>query len=381
MSYHVTTSIPYGNAADVRIDESSSPPTIEFTPHPHGGPEALWFCFRIECDASAPDPQLRLVLKHYSTVAYTHLERPDTIRPVFRSSATDWQRLGPPERIELPDGRFNLAWTLAAMRPGVWVEVAFCYPHGQEHVDALVTDSRGYWQADAIGVSAAGRRMTRLSHTCDNSEVKPQGVYLIAQQHAGETPGGWVLHGLLSGLAELKPPRLLVWSVPLTNIDGVEQGDYGKDSFPYDLNRAWGTPPMRHETLVIQQDMRLWATRCAPLVALDFHAPGPCETAGVYCYPPDPQQAPKRAAAVQGWIERFREALGEYAAADFARVAHYRSRWETPDFCDFAGLELGCPALAFETPYALAADGKILLTREHYQDIGRHLATAIAANC
>lgn len=378
MPLQVTTAIPYGNATDVRIDESTSPPTLEFAAHPHGGPEALWFCFRVESAGPAP-PQLRLVLKYYRSLAYSHPDRTDTIRPVWRTTREDWRRLDAPQRVEQPDGQIQLAWTVTAPPAGDWLELAFCYPHGREHLDALVAGSAGYWKADSIGVSAAGRPIVRLSHAYGNPSAKLPGVYLIAQQHAAETPGGWVLHGLLGALAELKASDLLAWSVPLTNIDGVEAGDYGKDNFPYDLNRAWGIAPMRHETLVIQHDMRLWAERCTPTLALDFHAPGPCETTGIYCYRPDAQQAPERAAAAQPWIDLFRGCLGEYAAPDFARVVHYRSRWETPDFCDFAGLEFGCPALAFETPYALAAEGKILLTREHYQDIGRRLASAIVA--
>jgi len=379
MLYRIHTDLSHGNAADVRIDECTSPPTVEFTPHPHGGPEALWFCFRIERTGTAAPDELRLLLKHYASVAYTHRDCTDALRPVLRSTATDWQRLDAPQRSELTDGRIQVSWIVRWPGQASWIEVAFCYPHGEEQVKALVAESGGYWRGEAIGVSAGGRPMIRLSNGCGESAAKPPGLYLLAQQHAGEMPGGWVLDGLLRGLGEQKPPRLVAWCVPLANIDGVKQGDYGKDNFPYDLNRAWGTPAMRHETLVLQQDMRLWAQRCTPRLALDFHAPGPCETAGVYCYPPDPDTAPKRAAAAQPWIELFREALGEYAAGDFARVVHYRSRWETRDFCDFAGLELGCPALAFETPYALAGEGRLLLERSPYGEIGRRLAGAIAS--
>ena len=42
-------------------------------------------------------------------------------------------------------------------------------------------------------------------------------------------------------------------------LDDVLSGAYGKDPFPHDLNRAWGDPPMRHETLVMRHDIRRWA--------------------------------------------------------------------------------------------------------------------------
>ncbi|MCC7145496.1 MAG: hypothetical protein IT443_03550 [Phycisphaeraceae bacterium] len=379
MTYRVRDDLPSGNVADVHIDENASLPRIAFSAHPRGGPEALWFHFRVERTGAAAgaEGQLQLVLKHYLSLAYTSAELTDSMRPVLRSPYQDWQRLDAPQRIDLPDGQIDLTWTVPAPAAGAWIEVAFCYPYTPDDLARLIDQTGGYWRADAIGLSATGEPITRLSNRYAPPAAAEPGIYLIARQHAGETPGGWVLDGLLRALAAAGDTSPLTWVVPIADVDGCVGGDYGKDQFPYDLNRAWGRPAMRHEVLVLQHDLRRWAQRCRPALALDFHAPGACENTGVYCYPPDPDDAPKRRALADPWLERLREALGEYAAGNFARVAKYRSRWETPDFCEFVGLELGCPAVAIETCYALAGAGKILLTRQSYQDIGCRLAKAI----
>jgi hypothetical protein len=162
----------------------------------------------------------------------------------------------------------------------------------------------------------------------------------------------------------------------LTNIDGVENGDYGKDNFPYDLNRAWGRPPMRHEVLVMQADMQRWTQRCRPTLAIDFHAPGACETSGIYAYVPDPERDQAHSQAVLPWAEAVEAALAStYAAASFSRVAHYPSRWETPRLTTYSWYDLGVPAITFETPYALI--GEHVMTREDYGDAGRRIAAGV----
>ena len=94
-------------------------------------------------------------------------------------------------------------------------------------------------------------------------------------------PGSWVLDGLLRHAAQaLDPSQLLIWVTPFAHLDGIVQGDYGKDPFPWDLNRAWTTPPMRHEVRVMQSDMTRWSQRCQPALVLDLHAPSPGEADG-----------------------------------------------------------------------------------------------------
>lgn len=377
MPLRVETRVPYGNACDVEVHEEPDLAEVRFTADPHGGPEALWFCFRVveEQPGASRARQIRLVLKHIGNL----LGGGDgsRLRPVVRFSGADWQRLefGTPE--VLPDGRRQAAWIVGAPNP--ILDVAFCYPYGPPEVEALVRDTKGYWSADTIGVSQAGRPLLRLCNDPGLLGSHRPGLYLIARQHSGETPGSWVLDGFLRQMAEEGEAAPLVWAVPLTNIDGVLQGDYGKDNFPWDLNRAWGSPPMRHEVLVLQRDMQRWKTRCRPVLAVDFHAPGASETDGIYAYVPDPQQQKEAHAAALSWTIPIQKALTcEYAAEKFTRVAAYASRWEQSPRARFGGYcreVLGVCSLTFEIPYAMA--GSTLLTCEHYREAGRRMARAV----
>jgi hypothetical protein len=368
----IHTQIPYGNACDVEImpGEVSE---VRFAPDPHGGPECLWFCFRLEQD----DPEdrasrVRLTLKHSANMlgGYSPLE----MRSVCRYAGGDWERLGVPDVEVLPDGRNRVTWTVAA--PKTTVDVAYCYPYGPPEVDALMRETDGYWRADTIGVSQSARPLVRLSNDYGQEGATRPGLYVLARQHAGETPGSWVLDGFLRRLTEMGSDAPLVWAVPLTNIDGVMGGDYGKDNFPYDLNRAWGTPPMRHEVLVLQHDFERWKERCRPALAIDLHAPGACETTGIYVYVPDPATYPEMHASVLEWTAAIKSALKpEYASRVFERIADYPSRWETPAFSRYSWTKHDLCGIGVETPYAMIGDK--VLTRTDYREAGARMADGV----
>ena len=78
------------------------------------------------------------------------------------------------------------------------------------------------------------------------------------------------------------------------------------------------------------------------------------------------------------WAECLGAALGEeYAAPEFARIATYPSRWDSPGFSTYCAETLDIPGICIETPYAAVNDR--LLTIEHYREIGRRMAEAILA--
>jgi hypothetical protein len=376
MPIELDDTFPAANACAVAVAERGGATDVHFAPDPHGGPECLWFHLRLRVRPPAPPGGLRLVLRHAGNAL--GLNNPAGLRPVWRADGGDWQRLPPGQPHPLPDGRRDIAWNLDAPRREA--ELALCYPYGGAELDTLVAETGGYWQADEVGVSQGARPLVRLSNDYGREGDGRPGVYLIARQHAGETPGSWVLDGLLRQLAAAPDAAPRVWTVPLANIDGIEQGDYGKDNFPYDLNRAWGAAPMRHETLVVQRDLRRWRARCRPVAALDFHAPGGTESGGMYGYLPDPARLPEMHEAVRRLAEDLAAALTDrYAASDFARLADYPSRWTTPTFATFCCRQLAVPSFALETPYALA--GRTLLTRRAYRDAGRRVAEFLRARC
>lgn len=371
----VRTNVPFGNAANVRVLPAPSATEVRFTPDPHGGPECLWFCFRAcRTRGGGQLGQLRLVLECPDTMLGGN--RPSNFRPVFRQPDEQWRRAGAPELTDLPDGRHQAVWTLSSAKP--WLDFAFSFPYGRDEVGRLVQQTGNYWRVDTIGVSQGGRPLLRLSNDYGRPKGDRPGLYLMARQHSGEVSGSWVLDGVLRRMAELGNSAPLVWAVPLANIDGVELGDYGKDNFPYDLNRAWGKPAMRHETQVFQQDMRRWAQRCRPVAGFDFHSPGASETEGMYTFLHASEKQPDVPKQAALWAAAVGESLGPgLAAAQFARSGDYHSRWDTPRFGGFCQEELRIPGLSVETPYAIIHG--TLMTREKYQEAGRRVADALAA--
>ncbi len=373
MSVILDTNVPHGNACDICVEKMSGGCTVTFAADPHGGPETLWFCFQLRHHDNRDRPlgKVRLVLKHLDNMLTA--PKPETIRPVYRPNGETWQRLDAGRAEVLPDGRTRAVWEIDTH--ACRLDVATCYPYGMGEVEALVRETGGFWQADTIGVSQAGRPLVRLSNAPGAEGSDRPGLYLTARQHAAETPGSWVLDGLLRQIATHGEKAPLIWAVPLTNIDGVEQGDYGKDNFPYDLNRAWGVPAMRHEVLIFQRDITRWRRRCRPVGGIDFHGPSLHEATGCYAFLPKPGTYTGVHEASRRWGDRLAAALGsDYAADPFGRVAGYASRWETPTFCSHMA-SLGLPAMSVETPYS-QIEQKVLTPAE-YAEIGRRIAAAV----
>ena len=385
MALAVTDDIPYGNVCDVNIRQRRDVCEVEFAASAHGGAERLWFCMRLQQEGGKTSAsRLRLVLKHVTSMLGCH--KPELIRPVARTGGGDWSRMGPGSVETTEDGRIRIAWELEA--PVSFMDIAFCYPYGRPDLETLISDTDCYWRAETIGVSQCDRPIMRLSNDSGQEGGERPGLYFIARQHSAETPGSWVLDGVLRQLADCEDAPL-VWAVPLSNIDGVEQGDYGKDNFPWDVNRAWGEVPMRHETVAIQRDLAAWTKRCRPMLGLDFHAPCGTEYDGAYTFIPKQTNFPELHEQTRQWTERIRVALGEYAAPKFTRTADYASRWQlpdlttgswyTPNFTRYCASHLQMPVFTLETPYALIGD--ILMGREQYRELGGRIAHELVELC
>lgn len=371
MSLKVNTNIPGGNAADIEILDDGICPEVCFASDPYESPEALWFCFRLVETENGParPTKVRLTWKHFDTIRGN--ADSTACRPVFQPAGHAWSRLKQGEEKRTPDGRREISWLIP--HPAPTTDVAFCFPYGETDVHSLLQRYPNYWQTASIGVSQGGRRMARLSNADGTQDGRQPGFYVVARQHAGETPGSWVLDGLLQHLAQIRKAGYVVWAVPLVDVDGIVRGHYGKDHYPYDLDHAWGQPPMRHETLVIRQDVLRWKARCRPILALDLQAPGACEQDGVYAYVGNETNAPLAGEETKWCNVMQNELQAEFAAPEFKRVANQPTRWNTPGFTTFLRSELGVPALRMDIPYAMA--GGNLLTQKSYREIGRRLAT------
>ncbi len=375
MALYVTDEIPHGNVCGVRIEDEADPPVVGFTADPHGAPESLWFCFRVGDEAGEGGGKLRLELDHVDTLLGGGRE-PTNIRPVLRYAGDDWRRLDAGEVIEDADGCRKVAWTVNA--PRTHFDLAVCYPYGMAELTEALGATGDYWTARTIGVSHAGRPLVRLANDFGQADGDRPGVFLVARQHAGETPGSWVLDGLLREMPHHDAP--VTWVIPLAHVDGVVDGDYGKDPFPWDVNRAWQRPSMRHENHCYLYDFGRWKKRCRPLAVLDLHAPGLSEGRGAYLHLPD-LSAREIGWYLQRWTPHLAEAFGELGREEFVNRVRWVSRTNyyrierPPTLSSWAAEQITGFSATVEIPYALA--GETVLTREIYRDLGARMARAL----
>lgn len=353
---------------------------IAFTPSPHNGIAELWFRCRIRNDGTEELPaKTRIVLKNIQGMLCCDAGR---FVPVIRRECSDWIRLGRGERTVLPDGRVQLEWSTETPPSGGFFELAYCYPYDPENLEQMIAETSGYWTKDEIGVTRDDHLMIRLSNRYGDPQKPVPGLYLLARQHAAEVSGAWVLDGILRRLAEIRF-GCPVWCVPFADPDGVMRGDYGKDSFPQDMNRSWGPHAlMRHETQVIATDLRQWYQRILPdrSFVLDLHSPGADET-GVYAFWSEKVRERKPAWKTESILSRIGVALTPYASSPFLRTSSYKpySAWGAfSNLSEFCLETLSAPFASMETSY-FETGGKIL-TRSDYRKIGSAVADVLTAS-
>ena len=371
----VRTDFAGGNGIICDLAEAEEQVQVDFAPDPMNCPEAMWFHFRVE-GLAGRELACRL------TNAEQTLGGADWSgnHPVYRGDGGEWERCGPPSGEVTPSGRRLFTYTV----PGGFeaVEFAHCYPYQPEHFEGTVAEVGDAWQGEVLGYSHHGRPVRRyVSDFGSEGDTRP-GFYLLARQHAGETPGSWVMDGLVRFLASEEGLKtvgreMVVWLVPFVNIDDVVEGSYGKDPSPCDCNRAWFTLPLRTEVKAIADDIRRWSQRCRPRFLIDIHAPAHSER-DTYVHLPRAGRPQRERDLVMGFAERFHQAL----------PADLRSPkgWTTPDYPSRFTVGTTVSAWFYDTFEVPAAGVEISYqgtserdyTVADYRRIGRCLAGALA---
>ena len=387
MTVHATSDFPGGNGIILKTNSADDTPEVQFAAAPTGGPEAVWFHVAIDPGKALPTG-IRCVLRFFENLLGNRPgQAPDGFRPVYRTEIRDWERVADIRQVTLPDGQRAMEWLVPGNEGRL--EVALSYPYACGELRALQYILGNRWSAAGIGLTEQGRTILRLANGTGVPEGTQPGVYCLARQHAAETPGSWVLDGFIRRMDAAGSEAPLVWAVPFADPDGVAQGWAGKDRFPFDFNRSWGsklfppelkptmgTHPLRHEIKCLQHDIVRWMTRCDPNLVLDFHAPTVCHAKGIYCYLRDVDAAGYPDEAHRPWADAFEQAIeGPLRAKRFVHSGRYPGRWNTARVGDFVNQALHLPEITFEIPYAAA--GERIFTRDDYRAAGSHIAAAV----
>jgi hypothetical protein len=94
-------------------------------------------------------------------------------------------------------------------------------------------------------------------------------VILTARHHACESTGSYVLEGVLEEILCHPIPNTRVFCVPFVDLDGVLDGDQGKNRIPHDHNRDYIEDPIYPEVAAIKR----YAEGYGCHFAFDFHSP------------------------------------------------------------------------------------------------------------
>ena len=173
------------NACAIDIQSTPDRDLIYFAADPHRGTEALWFYFRVVECSTRP---VELMLANIDTCIDGGSAYWERVRPVVRQADSAWERLPNAGVNTLADGRRQAAWTVIPRYDSF--EGALCYPYGLSDLEVTRAASGYYWHLNLIGVTAGGQALPRLSNT--TIEIQASGLYLVASQHAGETPEYWM---------------------------------------------------------------------------------------------------------------------------------------------------------------------------------------------
>jgi hypothetical protein len=343
---------------------------VHFLPEPHGGTEVLWFRFQLEAQGLQ---RVRLCLRCAANLLGG--SGPDSFVPVWKRE-NQWERMGRGGVRYEEDGQPVAWWEFDLSGKA---EIAFCFPYGPDELEQTMAELAGAgtpWHRDLLGLTQKNRLYHRIANRYGNPEEPQPGVYLLARQHSGETPGSWVLDGLMRCLAAAGSQAPLAWIIPMVHLDGVVDGDYGKDPFPRNLNRSWGPVGLRHENHIVQHDLRRWKQRTNQRLLLDFHSPGGQERDGVYTFVPKVTSRLDLMPELMQWMAAVESKLAGHAASPFVRAANYPGRFgDGLNVTTYAMEHQGIPAVTLEIPYG--AIGERVLGVADYRHIGHLLGEVL----
>lgn len=207
-----------------------------------------WFCF----DAIGPAEKERVItLENAGDTTYPDALERYQVCASYEPDSPDWFRVD----TELSDGALRIVHTPEQEV----VRYAYFAPYSLARRKRLMRRVRasGEVRVQKIGKSVKGRGIDLLTFGSEDEDALK--LWVIAQQHPGETMAGWFVEGLierlLGGLSDNDDEsderdsavaalleRARVYVIPCMNPDGATQGNHRTNAAGTDLNRSWWEP-------------------------------------------------------------------------------------------------------------------------------------------
>jgi len=160
-------------------------------------------------------------------------------------------------------------------KAGEVVRFSSTLPYVQSDLTAFLERNKGnpLLHQSVLTRSGKGREVLLIRIGEDGPGKEP--VLLTGRQHANESVASYALEGFMQAALSKTPAaekfrkKYVLYAVPLTDLDGVEDGDQGKNRAPHDHNRDWSATPLYPETIAL---MALDKEKNFKF-AIDFHCP------------------------------------------------------------------------------------------------------------
>ncbi len=155
---------------------------------------------------------------------------------------------------------------------------SFVYTFGPSENEVFFCHSMRYSTAQFFSLcKATDQRIQYLGITARNREIPfiefgngEKSLILTSRHHACESTGTYVLEGIIRSLKARPIPGFRVICIPFMDLDGVIDGDQGKNRAPYDHNRDYKEPSIYTSTRYVR---KLADNDDNLIFALDLHSP------------------------------------------------------------------------------------------------------------
>jgi hypothetical protein len=270
--------------------------------------------------------------------------------PAISVDGATWKWLGPSSEIT----RASFPYTFPTERKKIYF--SFAIPYQLHHFEQFYArhSTRENVVREVLTLSEQLRPVPLLRLGNPHAD---RHIIFTARHHACESTASYLVEGLLDYLLRFSPStlleRYLIHYIPFVDIDGVENGDQGKNRIPHDHNRDYRSDPLYRSTAALMDYVR-------PLnieAAIDFHCP--FKWGKRHDHPHFVKQlspVKERIESLSRLLERF---SGERADSDAIRYSsgsdlEMNKEWNTPDSpsCSHYFRQTGVPlACTFEFPY------------------------------
>lgn len=221
-------------------------------------------------------------------------------------------------------------------------------------------------------------RPVELLHIASGAGPAKARLFLSSRHHCSEMTATYSLEGILDFFLT-NPEPFEIYAVPFADKDGVENGDQGKNRYPHDHARDYGSKPIYPEVAAIMNLVNEWK----PDFVMDLHCPwlfGGDSNEQIYFVGPE---VPRMDAETR----KFAAILEKLAPAD----APFSMKYYVPFGSEWNGksnysqgmtlvrwssdLEFVRCATSMEIPFANA--GEVTLTADSFRRFGTALAQSI----